>query len=513
MQARLVFVSLCAVATAPVSAQIPPVPIGVEQVDPGSNGWPGYARDPSHTAISDVSAQNVMRIKWTTPVDLAPQYNGTYLLIHYGSPLITPAGTVLVTVKTAAGGSFRLEGHDPANGNTLWMTPTDYVLPPHNWTPSCGSTLTPRQELVIPAIGGTVLVRSAPDSAGGAVRRDAFYGLGNYTSNPTPYDSNVFITTPITSDTAGNLFFGFVVRGSTPLNLSSGLARISSTGVGTWVSAGAAASDAAMRKVVYNCAPALSRDGSSVYVAVSSTNNSGFGVGYLVKLDSQTLAPQGRVRLKDVVSTGTDAYVPDDGTASPTVGPDGDVYFGVYEGGSNNSRGWLLHYDGALTQTKLPSAFGWDDTAAIVPRAAVPGYTGPSAYLLLTKYNNYGYAGGGDGLNKLAVVDPNVSMVDPISGATVMNTVHTILGPTPDPNWPGGVREWCINTAAIDVARHSAIVNCEDGKVYRWDLGTNTLVEGVVLTIGIGEAYTPTIIGTDGTSYAINNGILFAVGT
>jgi hypothetical protein len=33
----------------------------------------------------------------------------------------------------------------------------------------------------------------------------------------------------------------------------------------------------------------------------------------------------------------------------------------------------------------------------------------------------------------------------------------------------------------------------------------------VNLTSGVGEAYTPTVIGVDGTVYAINNAILFAV--
>ncbi|MEZ5966148.1 MAG: hypothetical protein R3F56_20090 [Planctomycetota bacterium] len=495
-------------------AQVQIAPIAPAPIAPALSVWPGYARDPSHNAISGVSAQNLSRIKWQTPVDLMPQYSGSSLLIHYGSPLVTPAGMVLVTVKTQASGSYQVEGHLSSTGATVWTTTTDYVLPPHGWTPSVGSTLTTQNDLVIPAIGGTVLYRSTPDLVGGSVRRDAFFGMSNYNANPAAYDASVFISTPITADAAGNLYFGFVVRGTTPLNLVSGLARISAGGVGSWVSAANAANDTAIRKVVYNCAPALSRDGSSVYVAVTNTNNSGFGTGYLVKLDSTTLAMQARVRLKDVSVPTLDARLPDDGTASPTVGPDGDVYFGVFEGSgvNNHSRGWLTHFDANLTQTKLGSAFGWDDTASVVPRAAVPGYTGPSAYLLLTKYNNYGYPGGGDGLNKLAVIDPNVSMVDPISGATVMNTVRTILGPTPDQNWPGGVREWCINTAAIDVARHCAIVNCEDGKVYRWDLGTNTLLDPVVLTVGIGEAYTPTIIGHDGTSYAINNGILFALG-
>ena len=208
--------------------------------------------------------------------------------------------------------------------------------------------------------------------------------------------------------------------------------------------------------------------------------------------------------------------MPDDGTASPTVGPDGDVYFGVleYSLGVNHYRGWLLHFDGALAQTKTPGAFGWDDTASVVPASAVPSYSGTSGYLLLTKYNNYAGVGG-NGLNRVAILDPNDTMVDPVTGTSVMKEVITALGLTLDseyPGFPGAVWEWCINTAAVDPAGKCAIVNSEDGKVYRWDFVTNTLIQAVTLTPGIGEAYTPTIIGTDGTIYAITDAKIGAVG-
>lgn len=475
--------------------------------------WPGLGRDPSHQAIAGVPSQDLVRIRWQTPVDQQPQYTGNDLLIHYGTPLVTQTGTVLVTVKTGANGNFQIEARRASDGLLGWTMPTDYILAPHNWTPSCGSTLTKDNVLAVPAAGGTVLLRSTPDLATGVVQRVAFYGLANYQASPGTYDSNVIIDTPITADRDGNLYFGFVVLGNTPIGLSSGIARIDRSGVGSWVSAAVAANDNGIAKVAYNCAPAMSLDGRSLYVGVNDINNSGFGRGYLLKLDSTTLQQQARVRLKDVARPANDAYLADDGTASPTVGPDGDVYFGVLENpfGANHLRGWMRHYDGALAQSKTSSAFGWDDTPSIVPSAAVPLYTGTSSYLLLTKYNNYG-GGGGNGLNKLAVLDPNATMIDPISGATVMNEVLTILGPTADPQYPGGVREWCINTAAIDVFRHSALVNNEDGKLYRWDFATNTLSQTVTLTAGIGEAYTPTILGNDGTVYAINNAVLYAVG-
>jgi hypothetical protein len=64
----------------------------------------------------------------------------------------------------------------------------------------------------------------------------------------------------------------------------------------------------------------------------------------------------------------------------------------------------------------------------------------------------------------------------------------------------------------VDPWTRTAIAGAEDGKLYRWDLTSNTFSEIITLTPGIGEAYTPTLIGGNGVVYAINDGILFAVG-
>jgi hypothetical protein len=129
----------------------------------------------------------------------------------------------------------------------------------------------------------------------------------------------------------------------------------------------------------------------------------------------------------------------------------------------------------------------------------------------MTKYNNYEGIGTGNGENKIAILDPNATETDPVTGVTVMNEVLTILGPTSNSPLPG-VKEWCINSAAVDIPGKAVMANSEDGNLYRWDLATNTLSQKVVLTSGIGEAYTPTVIGVDGTVYAINDAVLFAVG-
>ncbi len=482
--------------------------------------WSGYAGNAQHTALSQVQAQAINAIVWQTPIDLNPQNQGGDLLIHYCEPMITPSNTVVLAVKTGAADGFRIDAHSGADGTLKWTLPTDFSLPPSSglWTPSFPAVLTPQNRLYFAGAGGTVYYVDNPDTPGAAVTGQfAFYGLANYQANPAFYNSNVSICTPLTADAAGNIYFGFIAASGGTLGLASGIARISPAGVGTYVSAQTAAGgDATMTKPVYNCAPALANDGTALYIAVSNTTSSIFANGKLVKLDAATLASTGSATLYD--PDGDLASLPDDGTASPMIGPDGDVYFGILENpfASNNDRGWLLHFSGDLGRQKISGAFGWDDTASVVPASMVPSYAGASTYLIATKYNNYAEIGTGNGINKIAVLDPNATQTDPITGHTVMMEVLTIAGVTPDAEvdatYPGAVREWCINSAVVDPGTGAIYAGSEDGKLYKWDLTTNTFTQIVTLTPGLGEAYTPTLIGPDGTVYAVNNATLFAVG-
>jgi hypothetical protein len=485
----------------------PPVEAG-----PPVNGpaWLGFGGDAQHNAVSQIATQDLGRIVWRTAVDEAPQYSQQgYLLVHYGSPAITTKNTVLVPVRRASG-SYAIEARSGSNGGLMWTITSDYVMPPHRWTPSYNVTLTTSGRMFAAASGGRVLYRDTPDATTGTQQSIAFYGDSAYAANKAAYDGSVFVSTPITADNQGNIYFGFTATGA-PGGLQGGIARISANGTGSWMAASALTQDAAITKAATNSAPALSTDQKTVYIAVNSDKGD---KGYLLAVDAATLALKSKALLVDP-QTGLPATVSDDGTASPTVGPDGDVFFGVLETtyAQHNARGWLLHFDATLAQRKAPGSFGWDDTASIVPALMVPGYTGTSKYLITTKYNNYGRAGSGDSRNKIAVLDPNATQADPIANSvTVMKEVLTVLGVTPDPSYPGGVREWCINTAAVDPFTKSILVNSEDGYLYRWDLTTNTLSQKVKLTSGLGESYTPTAIGADGTVYAINNAVLFAVG-
>ncbi len=484
--------------------------------------WASFAGNAQHTAISAGASQDLGQIVWRKRVDLDPPYSGDELLVHYGSPVITDQNTVVLPIKAGSDGVFRIEARSGGNGALIWSFDTDYRLPPASWIPAYYLSLAaPAPDGSAPAriyaagAGGKLLMRDAPDESAGIVQAAVFYGEETYAAATAKLDDTVIINTPITIDSQRNAFFGFQVTGDNPAKLVSGVARVGADGAGTWVAAAALAGDleSAMDKVATNSAPALSLDEQTLYVALDTGDDFSSGnAAYLLALDSQTLAVRARVQLTDPASAAP-ALVSDNSTASPTVGPDGDVYFGVLENGDHNDRGWMLHFDSTLATVKIPGSFGWDDTPSIVPSAMVASYTGSSPYLLMTKYNNYGSHGiGGDGANRVAILDPNASQGDSYSGVAVMREVVTMLGPTPDPAVPGGVKEWCINSAAVDPATGSVLVNSEDGVLYRWDLSTNRLSQQLRLTGGLGEAYTPTAVGADGAVYAISNATLFVVG-
>jgi hypothetical protein len=481
--------------------------LGGERAAPA---WQGFAGNAGHTAQATAAAQSLAKLHWKASLDLHPVLTGGELGIHYGSPMITAANTIIFPVKQTATGAFKLQALDATTGAALWSLATTYIVPPHNWTPEYPAHLTAQNQVVFAEAGGVVGVRGNPDSTTATQRRFYFYGKAAFDADPAAYSSHVYIDTPIASDGAGNLYFGFVVTGSTPAGLQSGIARISSTGTGSWVSASAAAGDSTMTEVAMNCVPALSNDHSTIYVTVSN------GIkGYLVGLDATTLATKYKVALVDP-NTGDPAQLLDFSSAAPTVGPDGDVYYGVLEDpccDTHNDRGWLLHFNATLSTEKTPGSFGWDSTVSVLPASAVPSYTGKSTYLLMSKYNNYYGYGTGDGHNRIAILDPKATQKDEYSNVTVMKEVISQLAPTQYPGEPqGATYEWCIDTAVTVPASKEVIANSEDGHVYIWNLANNTLSQSLFLNSPRAEAYTPTVVGPDGTIYAINNSTLYAIG-
>ena len=487
--------------------------------------WAGFAGNAQHTAIAREPAQPFQRIRWRAKVNLAPHRIQGSLTSNYGSPMITAANTVLVPTRVSAKAGFRVVAYSGASGVRRWTLDTDYrpsvyAHAARNSPPALPAVLTPSGTLAVAGAGGTVLVRKHANLRVGSVRRLVFYGAAQWKAHRSAYDKAVQITTPLTAAPDGSVYFGFSVNGATPAHLTSGIARIAADGHATWITAAAAAGNRAFAGVAIGGAPALSPDGKTLYIAVTGPPIRHlfpeiFFPGILAGLNASTLRPRFHVALKDPVN-GRPALINPDSTASPTVGPDGDVYYGVLgnPSQSHDNRGWLLHFNATLTRTKIPGSFGWDNTVSVLPARAVPGYHGTSRYLLVSKYNNYfGTKPDGNGHNEMAVLDPGSSQKDPYANVRTMKAVETILSPVHVSGEPRGARyEWCINSAVVDAADDSVIANNEDGYVYRWDLATNTLAEKTHLNTPYSEPYTPTIIGPDGTVYAINNATLYAIG-
>jgi hypothetical protein len=485
---------------------------------------PTFAGNAQHTAVYSATAQDLNAIHWSTVIDLNP--SGAFA--HYGSPLLTSSNTIVVPVKTASDG-FELKVLNAVDGSAKYSLATDYVLPSHGWIPVYQPALAKSSlgtRLYYPGAGGTIYSIDAPDSLShGAPVRQVFYTtLADYQANAAGFNSTVFINTPLTPDGNGNIFFGFRVQGTAPVPLStaeSGFARIDPSGNATYVLAGTAAGDVNISHDTHNSAPALSNDQTTLYVVVKSASTDSYA--YLLGLDATTLATKFSVFLKDPRNhNANNARLLDDSTASPMVAPDDDVYFGIYAD-NTGSRGFLLRFSGDLAVEKVPGGFGWDNTPAIVPAAMAPLYTGPSPYLIFTKYNDYANAGAGSGsgVNRIALLDPNATEVDPhpaSNGMLIEREVQTVIGPTADAEersagLPYAVREWCINTAAVNPATQSVFTPSEDGHLYRWNLASNSLSQFVPLTAGIGEPYVPTVLGPDGTVFTLNGGTLFALGS
>jgi hypothetical protein len=321
--------------------------------------------------------------------------------------VVTTNNTVVIPVKTGATGGYRVEGRNGVSGALIWSANTDYVTPPRNWIPPYSPLLTPQGRLYVQGAGGKLLMRTDGDATSGNLTPQVFYGATSYNTNPAAFDATVFINTPLTADAQGNIFFGFQVTGTNPAGLVSGIARVTPNGTGTWVGVAAAAGDPTIVKPVMNCAPALSNDGTTVYIAANRGATSATQNGVLLALNSTTLATRASVALLDP-NLGGPARLSDDGTAAPVVGPDGRVFYGVLERtfGTHNARGWLLQFDAALNPVGVPGSFGWDVSPSVIPASMVPSYTGTSTYLLAQKYNNYAGVGTGVGLNQLAVLDP-----------------------------------------------------------------------------------------------------------
>jgi hypothetical protein len=210
--------------------------------------------------------------------------------------------------------------------------------------------------------------------------------------------------------------------------------------------------------------------------------------------------------------------VPDQGSSSPTVVPDG-VVFGALDN-YNYARGHLLKFD---TQGHFLTAypFGWDSTPGV--------YTHNSTYSIVIKDNHYGAPAYCGVQSPICAATPQVFFITQLDPSMQIewqfqstNTMSCQRNPNGPPtcisDHPNGF-EWCINMPAIDM-NGTVYVNGEDGNIYQLSqpavIPPSKIITqpggNLFLNLAIGAAYTPLSIGPDGKLYTQNDGHLFVIG-
>ena len=150
IQLQKVFVMIVACACALLS---------VANAGAQAGAWLTHSHDEQHTGLSTVQSQPLSSIHWHTPVDLHPPQGEIF--IHYGSPLVTAANTVILPVKTGDN-SFRVEAINGATGKKVWQLNTGWLAPGADFVPGLGPTIS-GTTLYIPDIAGRVIARPNPD--------------------------------------------------------------------------------------------------------------------------------------------------------------------------------------------------------------------------------------------------------------------------------------------------------------------------------------------------------------
>lgn len=214
------------------------------------------------------------------------------------------------------------------------------------------------------------------------------------------------------------------------------------------------------------------------------------------------------------------ARVLDDSSSSPTIAPDGSIFYGAYTL-YNWAQGHMLHFS-ANGDFLNSFNFGWDNTPAIFPHGGT--------YSVVFKNNHYGGPGFGDYCQDpnwcpdrsnpnasllgpeqyfVSQFDPNLNIEWSFQNTNTQSCTRNADGTiTCVSDHPNGF-EWCVNAAVVD-ANGTVFANSEDGNLYAISQGGG-LLQRIFQQLAIGAAYTPASLDASGRIYSQNAGHLFIV--
>jgi hypothetical protein len=412
-----------------------------------ADDWPQWMKDQQHTGKTNVAGQNLNQILEDIVYDpfvaaeKAPANGDGDLLVHYQTPLVdgndvymefkTGTYTSITTWETQIWNEKKLTW---LSGNLVeqWNFQTDWKPVPFGgpfWEPVFHATLA-GGFVYVPGRGGTVYKLN---KSNGAV-------VAHY--NPLGGDSNIFLTGPITADSAGNIYYNALkLNMSNPWGkdvIGSWLVKITSGGTMSsaqfkdittgelgpndpcevgfsepppWPPAPTSVAPTIKCQTVrpgINVAPAVAADGTIYTIA---RNHAVTRYGYVVAVNSN-LTPKWTASMHGILNDGCNVQIPpngtpggcsagattgvapdtnslpsgrvlDDSTSSPVVAPDGSVLYGSYTR-YNYAQGHMLRFS-STGQFLNSYVFGWDLTPGI--------RTHGSTYSIMIKDNQYGGVG------------------------------------------------------------------------------------------------------------------------
>ena len=568
-----------------------------------SPSWPQWAQNPQHTGFLNVVGQNLNQNLANIVYDplvademqaVVPLIGEKALLVHYQTPLVdgddvfmeSKAGKYssrTYSTQTWHQNRFQWQGGQLVK---IWTFDTDWVAPGSQndfWEPVYHAALA-NGFIYDPGAGGTIFKLNKADGAV-VMRINPFPGM---------LDSNKFTASPLSTDSAGNVYYNVVqlAPGGTSFYskdaVESWLVRVAPDDTITKVSYTTLLAQATIKgqavpgpndpcklgfansqlpwppspdavnatipcgkqRAALNVAPAIAPDGT---IYTISRGHFVTRYNYLIAVDSNLSgrwAASLRGRLNDGCNDGTNSStslmplngtpggcrvgahpgvapdtnepppgrVLDDQSSTPTIAPDGSIFFGAYTR-YNWFQGHLMHFsaDGDFLGAFL---FGWDITPGI--------WAHGNTYSVVIKENHYS---GGSYCDVDSVCPPDRTATYPDNPEQFFvtqlnhnlnvewrfkntNTASCMRNPDNSisctPNTHPNSFEWCVNAPVID-ANGVVYANSEDGFLYAINQG-GTLKQSIFQQLNLGAAYTPASLGSDGKIYSQNAGHLFAVG-
>jgi len=434
-----------------------------------SSGWPQWGHDQQHTGTVGVAGQNLNHVLADIVYDpfvdqeKAPENGDGDLLIHYQTPLVDgndvymefKSGTY-TSMTTWESQTWNEKKLSWVGGNLVvqWNFQTDWKPVPFNpagpsWEPVFHATLS-GDFVYVPGAGGTVF----------KVRKSDGSLVARYNPFNTDVVSNMFLTGPITADSAGNIYYNTLkLNQNTPWAsdvINAWLVKITPSGVissGSFkqIMTGEMSSNdncevgfstappwpptpTAVAPTIkcgdvrpgINVAPAVGSDGTIYTVA---RNHFVTRYGYLVAVNPD-MTPKWTASMHNILNDGCNVQIPpngtpggcsagattgvapdtnslpsgrilDDSSSSPVVAPDGSVIYGSYTR-YNYAQGHMLRFS-STGQFLASYIFGWDDTPAL--------YSHGGTFSIVTKDNHYG--GVGSYCNDPSVCPPDRNASNP----------------------------------------------------------------------------------------------------